>query len=785
MMDLSPPRTLFLESSSRGPTPPGPSPAEGSDPSDQNTTAPIIRTAARGLIKLRAQRDNLPQKWWFASTAIPLVAATIGPFSNVLSIVSLVSPWRLNLPGDGLPDGSGRGSDDLAWGIPDPQWEIIPNIFSIIAGFIGHLFLLLNFIGRVRYIVALPLTILFWLISALILVVVEIAMAIYVPPVPPLQTYSQGFWHSVFAVCLYTAGSLILGINMLGYFLGYYPQNFELDNDQRTLILQTMSFFFWLAGGAGVFCALEGFTYADSLYYSQVSVLTIGFGDFAPRTDAGKGFLFVFQLIGIIFLGLVISSLSRFAAGIGHDKIIKRHKSHKRELMVARVVTNERELRERLGLPGQRTSMMVRDVRDAEYARRPSVMQLGRLEIVGRTVTMRAEKEKKRLILLERDKDRFDAMRQIQEETRRWKQSWALGMAILAFGFLWTIGALVFMYTEARISNLDYFDCLYFCFVWLLTIGYGDISPKSNIGKPFFIVWSIVAVPVVTVLIQQMNHTVVASVNRGTFTLADWTIMPKKGILKNFLSEHKDKKGKQRAQPQPPPPPEGLKSPTTDRWFEGIDPEVPLADIPPAIRYPDDPSAAPPPVPDPEKQPSPQQPQNQTEEETRADENDLAKQLSSTIKTVAHDLRVFPQKKYTYEEWTYFTKLMKFTLNPSWATSNDQQEQVEDQRKTTEWDWIGEDSPLLAEVSESEFILDRLCESLGRWMRRQGRLQEQAKYWDEVFAVMGPEGEGRAGGKGNRNGNGNGNGNTGSRVYTDRNYGSGNEVDGNGRPFTR
>lgn len=48
---------------------------------------------------------------------------------------------------------------------------------------------------------------------------------------------------------------------------------------------------------------------------------------------------------------------------------------------------------------------------------------------------------------------------------------WALGMAFLAFGILWGIGALVFMVTEARITGFTYFEALYFCFVALLTIG--------------------------------------------------------------------------------------------------------------------------------------------------------------------------------------------------------------------------------------------------------------------------------------------------------------------------
>lgn len=44
-------------------------------------------------------------------------------------------------------------------------------------------------------------------------------------------------------------------------------------------------------------------------------------------------------------------------------------------------------------------------------------------------------------------------------------------MAFLAFFILWGFGAVVFMLTEARISSLSYFDSLYFCWVWLLTIG--------------------------------------------------------------------------------------------------------------------------------------------------------------------------------------------------------------------------------------------------------------------------------------------------------------------------
>jgi potassium channel subfamily K, other eukaryote len=95
-------------------------------------------------------------------------------------------------------------------------------------------------------------------------------MAIHDPPHGPGETYSQGYWHAVMASILYLVGSAMLVGNMIGYFKGHYPQHFELDDDQRTLILQTMMYFLWLAGGAGVFCRLEGWTYPDALYYVDV-----------------------------------------------------------------------------------------------------------------------------------------------------------------------------------------------------------------------------------------------------------------------------------------------------------------------------------------------------------------------------------------------------------------------------------------------------------------------------------------------------------------------------------
>ena len=87
----------------------------------------------------------------------------------------------------------------------------------------------------------------------------------YVPPKHPTEVYSQGYWYAVIAAVLYLIASMILMLNMLGYFLGHYPQHFELTDEQRNLILQTMMFFVWLAGGAAVFAKVEGWSFVDSV----------------------------------------------------------------------------------------------------------------------------------------------------------------------------------------------------------------------------------------------------------------------------------------------------------------------------------------------------------------------------------------------------------------------------------------------------------------------------------------------------------------------------------------
>ena len=56
--------------------------------------------------------------------------------------------------------------------------------------------------------------------------------------------------------------------------------------------------------GAVFYHVVEGLSYVDALYFTAITLTTVGYGDFAPQTDAGKIFTALYAFVGIgIFLG--------------------------------------------------------------------------------------------------------------------------------------------------------------------------------------------------------------------------------------------------------------------------------------------------------------------------------------------------------------------------------------------------------------------------------------------------------------------------------------------------
>lgn len=65
-----------------------------------------------------------------------------------------------------------------------------------------------------------------------------------------------------------------------------------------------------LAIGTAFYSTVEGWSVTDALYFSAMTLATVGFGDLVPETTAAKLFTVVYVLFGIGILVAFFSSLA-------------------------------------------------------------------------------------------------------------------------------------------------------------------------------------------------------------------------------------------------------------------------------------------------------------------------------------------------------------------------------------------------------------------------------------------------------------------------------------------
>ena len=102
----------------------------------------------------------------------------------------------------------------------------------------------------------------------------------------------------------------------------------------KKFIIAIIIFLILLSGGTFVYSSLEGWNSLDSLYFTVVTVTTIGYGDVVPQTGIGKIFTIFFSFLGI---GMAFYFFTLFGKYIykktfqdelkqHQDKIIEHHK---------------------------------------------------------------------------------------------------------------------------------------------------------------------------------------------------------------------------------------------------------------------------------------------------------------------------------------------------------------------------------------------------------------------------------------------------------------------------
>ncbi|KAF9444656.1 voltage-gated potassium channel [Macrolepiota fuliginosa MF-IS2] len=632
-----------------------------------------------------------PTLWWFTSVVFPLIAGTFGPIANLFSVCGLAQPWR-QIKATGAH-------------ITDPGWILALNTTSLVLALVANLLLLFNFAKRISYKLAQPFTIIFWYTSSSLLVIpIALTHTIFLHPDHIL---SQSYHYAFISTIIYFIISTLLLFNLIGtYTFHAYPASFaQLTMAQRTLMLQTIIFSLYLALGAGVFSAIEDWSFNDALYWADYTLLTIGLGsDFPLMKTAGRMLLFPFAAIGIIFVGLVVSSVQGLVLERGKVRITKRHLETERRRWEAIIdgqsatITRERELRK---------------------------FGKAREKCLAKVTKLREEEEEEDTVWRRRE---FELMRYIEMNAARMQKYIALAFSVGVFVLVWVGGSVVFWALENNGADWTYPESLFFSYTSILTIGYGDFFPTTNASRPFFVIWSLVAIPAVTVLISNMGQTVVKGVDEATVWLGQRSILPERVGSKRHEDGKKEDEGKEsegmrervgqelgKENGGGEGVEEGVKTEAVEEVKEGVSTSA-------TVKVRDGVEIA-------------TGDATEGQSTTEAPLAMLMARLAHEISHIARDVSERSNMRYAWHEWVRWLKLMdeaseRLDVISGWSVNfrmrslsrvtvggEGEEEGTESGGRGVEvwrWTWLDDHGPLFSARTEAQWVLDRLCLLLER-----------------------------------------------------------------------
>lgn len=548
---------------------------------------------------------------------------------------------------------------------------------------IANLALLGHMSNSVRFSIAVPLTIVGFYVSSFLLIGLVAATPKHLPlPAGVNRTFSQAYYYGILAAAIYFIIATMMVFTAMGVYIGRYSRYFKLTTAQRTLMLQVMLFLGYMLAAAAVYRDIEGWQYLDAIYFVDVTLFTMGFGDFSPKTHLGRGLLFPMAIGGILFVGLIIASIRSLVLESGSRKVSRR------QVEIVRLKTLKR-------LDPQKGSVRLRS--------------FGREHDVGNEPSSE----------LERREQEFNLMREVQKRAATNNRLIALGVSGGLWLFLWFVGAVCFWQAEKSTQDWSYFEALYFTYVSFLTIGYGDFYPQNNSAKPVFVFWSLLALPTLTVLIGAIGDTIVEWVNKTTLFVGEHTLLPGKAgrSLRHGAASKKKGEGGEFESSKPP----GFMSDEEagDHHFEDETHAKAVQGIAGGLHNHEESGL------------------NEPAGHEATGKHLQPYLLLKEMRKVIQHMDATPPRQYTYAEWTWFLKLLNEDEESSEGhrkpgavkdaqavddANGHAHKQEDDQRERgAPWSWIGHKSPLMQSVDEPKWILERMMDKL------EGELKERGK----------------------------------------------------------
>jgi voltage-gated potassium channel len=94
--------------------------------------------------------------------------------------------------------------------------------------------------------------------------------------------------------------------------------SFLRDDNYRKLLITTSGI---ILIGTIIFHKIEGWSIIDAMYFTVITLTTVGYGDFSPQTTGGKIFAIVYIFVGIgIILNFIQVAFEHFKNEGGVNK---------------------------------------------------------------------------------------------------------------------------------------------------------------------------------------------------------------------------------------------------------------------------------------------------------------------------------------------------------------------------------------------------------------------------------------------------------------------------------
>lgn len=304
------------------------------------------------------------------------------------------------------------------------------NAISLVSALAANLALIAHMASRISFRLAHPIVTIGWFLASFLMIGIVAALPKH-SNVGEHYTLTQAYYYACISAGLYLVLATLLILTAYGVHVGQYSREYKLTMTQRTLMMQTVAYLGYLLTAAGVYARIEGWNYLDAVYLADVTLFTIGFGDFKPQTHLGRSLFFPMAVGGIIFVGIIVAFVKSCVLDDAVRKVSRR---------------NIEKVRRRF-------------LHSADHARLQSMSEL------------------------DRRRAQFEIMRRVQTSAKFMNSIIAFSVSLGVVLSLWLLGAVAFWKAESLSTggqDWTYFESLYFAYVAFLTIWVWRLLPADQ-----------------------------------------------------------------------------------------------------------------------------------------------------------------------------------------------------------------------------------------------------------------------------------------------------------------